>query len=367
MAGSQDRVRVKVSKGIYSDRWGFAAKVQVGARQVERRFPPDTKLTTIKAWRDETRVELRKVRDVPVQGAFSADVTRHLATLTHLPTYAERTHILNLWVSEFGDRLRGTITTTEIDTVLSRWLSDGLAASTVKHRRSALLYLWNRLDGEDSRNPVRAALVPQEPKPEARALSYAQIEAILAAMPDTGRREAGLRVTAGSKTKARLRVMAYTGLPQSSLMRLQPQDVNFTKREITIRPRRKGQGTNTIVVPLTAPGVKALRAFAKLDAWGTFSTSSMYASFQRACEHVGVTARPYDLRHSFGTTIYETSGDIRATQLMLAHASSTTTARYTLGAEAKRLRTVVGQAFPKIVAVSRGSTAAKRQKRKKQA
>ena len=49
------RKRVRVSEGIYRDRYGLAATVKVNGIQRERRFPPGTRLRTIKGWRDETR------------------------------------------------------------------------------------------------------------------------------------------------------------------------------------------------------------------------------------------------------------------------------------------------------------------------
>ena len=51
--------RVRVSKGVYRDRWGLAATVKVNGMQRERRFPRGTPLRTIQAWRDEMRGNLR--------------------------------------------------------------------------------------------------------------------------------------------------------------------------------------------------------------------------------------------------------------------------------------------------------------------
>ena len=95
-----------------------------------------------------------------------------------------------------------------------------------------------------------------------------------------------------------------------------------------------------------------------------FSTSSAWMSFQRACAKLGLTGlRPYDLRHSFGTAVYAASGDLRATQQLLGHASRSTTDRYTLAAVPDRLRVAVGQTeeflIRKKVAVPGGSTGPK--------
>ena len=95
---------------------------------------------------------------------------------------------------------------------------------------------------------------------------------------------------------------------------------------------------------------------------GPFSTSSAWRSFQRACAKLGLAGlRPYDLRHSFGTAVYAATGDLRATQKLLGHASRATTDRYTLAAVPERLQLAVGQTEKlfkgeKIMAVPRGST-----------
>ena len=126
---------------------------------------------------------------------------------------------------------------------------------------------------------------------------------------------------------------------------------------VFVKGRRKGKGAKGQVIPLTTAGLEALRQFDALDCWGTFSTSSVWQSFQRACAKLGLSGlRPYDLRHTFGTAVYATTGDLRATQHLLGHASRVTTDRYTLAAVPERLQVAVGQVehlqqAPKIVAV----------------
>ena len=53
-----DKKRVRVSEGVYRDRYGLAATVKVNGIQRERRFQRDTGLRTIQAWRAETRGSL---------------------------------------------------------------------------------------------------------------------------------------------------------------------------------------------------------------------------------------------------------------------------------------------------------------------
>jgi hypothetical protein len=54
-------------KGIRRDRGGFRAYVKVGGVQRHKRFPPDTKVSTMQNWRDDARVALRKRLPPPAQ------------------------------------------------------------------------------------------------------------------------------------------------------------------------------------------------------------------------------------------------------------------------------------------------------------
>ena len=56
---------------------------------------------------------------------------------------------------------------------------------------------------------------------------YTRLNQILDAMPDVGQGVAGQARDDASKTKARLAVIAYTGLPRSLLKRLRPEDVDW--------------------------------------------------------------------------------------------------------------------------------------------
>jgi integrase len=361
---SQQRRRIRIDTGIYKDRWGLSASVKVGsgptARTKEERFPFDTPLKTMKAWQDETRVALRKLHPTIGRGTFAADVTRYLAGRTSMPTYKERAAHLALWAAEFGTRNRHTIETVEIDTVLSRWLDDGrLAPSSVKNRRTALMALWTGLDGKRALNPVREALMPSVPDPEPRAVSYATIRKILAALPDVGQGRKGEDRADASKTKARLAVIAYTGLPHKLVKQLTPASINWRAKTVTVAKRRKGKGAVGRTLPLTADGLAALRQFADLDCWGPFSNSSMGKSWQRACKVAKVQPAPrvYDLRHSFGTEMYRQTGDVKVTSELLVHApGSIVVHRYTGGGVAARLHLAVKAFNAAMGAPKAGST-----------
>ena len=358
-----DRARRRIAIGIYADRYGLAATVKVRGQQREKRFPRDTSIKTIKNWQGDTKAALRKLRPKIGRGTFAADVERYLGGRTQMPTYKERAAHLALWCAEFGPRNRHTIETLEIDTVLSRWLDTGLQPSTVRNRRTALQALWTGLDGKAAPNPVREALMPVLAQPEARAIPFKTIAKILDAMPDVGQGRPGEARDDQSKTKARLAVIAYTGLPHALIKKLTPEAINWRTKTVTVPARKKGKGAAGRILPLTAEGAKALKTFGELECWGNFSNSSMIKSFRRACTAAKVHPAPrvYDLRHSFATEMYRQTGDPKATAELLMHSpSSQMMDRYTIGGVAPRLKLAVG-AFD--AALTAGSGRAVGQKR----
>ena len=204
--------------------------------------------------------------------------------------------------------------------------------------------------------------MPLEPEPEPRGLPYSAVQTILDAMPDVGQAIKGKPRDSATKTKARLMLMAYAGFSPATIMRLRPKDVRRDAGAVFVAGRRKGKGARGQTIPLTSAGLAALRRFDEIGCWGPFSTSAVWKSFQTACRKVGLSGlRPYDLRHSFGTAVYAATGDLRATQHLLGHASRTTTDRYTLASVPERLQVAVGQVEKlqrsrKNVAVHCGST-----------
>jgi len=244
---------------------GHRATVKVGKLQREKRYPAETGLKTIKGWQDDTRVALRKIAPAAERGTFAADAARYLKAVAAMPTLKEREKHIGLRVAEFGNRARYSITTADVDAVLNRWLLAKMSPSTVRNRRTALLHLWNRLDGTDAPNPVRRAMKPAIPEPEARAITYDQINAILKAMPDVGQGIAGKDRDDASKTKARLAVIAFTGLPHALVKRLTPASVAWQVGVVTVPRRNKGKGAKSRPLKLTDAGLAALRHFAELE------------------------------------------------------------------------------------------------------
>ena len=346
--------------GIERTPFGFRAYICVvdaaGRHRRSKRFPRTATLDSIKAWRETARVDLRRelaaAPKVQIGIGFLADADRYLESVQALPTFKERRRHIQEWAIVFGERVRSTITSAEIRAQRDRWLTVGpkciqerqpdgsiawvakplpLSASAVNHRLRALQNLWTVLDGPHAYNPVREVPEAPEPTVEPRAIPYALIARILAQLPE-------------SKTKTRLAVIAHVGLSHAQLMLVQPDDLNLRAGTLYLRPRRKGQRTTKgVTIPLSEKGQRAFRRFVALDAFGPFSSSSMRRAFQRACADLKLppTLTPYQLRHSFGTLVYTSSGDLHATGLLMGHRDARTTQRYTLGAVDPRLQAAV--------------------------
>jgi len=322
--------RVRVAPGIYRDAIGLSAQLMVRGNRIEKRFPKDTPLRVVKDWRDSQRLAARAACTERRPGTLGEDVRRYLTTARSMTTYRQRARDLDHWVAAFGPtRPRRSITAPELETVMATWLLT-LAPQTVKLRRTALLRLYHVLDGRGQPNPVRSTTTPREPAPEARGVALDDVRELVAAMPDTA-------------SRARLLLLATAGIPQALLKQMRPADVDLERALARVPARRKGRGAVGGIRPLTAHAVQAFRDLDRHDAWGRFSTSSLWQFFQRA--HAAVNAqrkeegrpplpamRPYDLRHSYGTWLYTVTQDMETVSRMLGHASTVTTRRYALGA-----------------------------------
>lgn len=384
--------------GVRRMRGGWQAYVRlhagVGGLRTKQ-YSIDAVRRDMQAWIDETFLNYRRKHPRGAKGTLAGDVVTYLATLVNRPALqAERTFQLAWWCERFGHRARHTLTSVELKTALNELLAQKYAASTVRHYRTALFHLFTELDGKNASNPLRDVAPAKQPDPLPRHIPYEIIEAIFEAMPDRrhGRkltndqattiraqvRRRGANVSAVarafgisetmvrkirdgrwkdkadllSKTKARLRVMAYTAIPPAQIKQLQPADVTWDDPSVLVRGRKKGGGVRPTRLPLIPEGVTALRALEAADAWGPYSTSSALQSFRggidamcTALEEDPATkdageqlrrqlahATPYALRHSFLTEAQLATGDIRTTQAFAMHSDIRQTQRYTLAA-----------------------------------
>jgi len=348
------RTRERITTGVYRDKFGIAIIVSVAGSP--REFRKDTngaKYASNKsiAWYidERKRVQARERQTIERQEAkgdtVRADVDRFLKTLSgghKVNTEGYMKH----WTALFGDHQRNALTELEVQTAFA---SIHKGASTKRHIRRALVQFYNTLNGISGYNPARVLTPPPKPAEKARAIPYEQIEKIFAALQP-------------SRARARLKVLAYVGLPQKQIAQLQPSDLRLTDRELIAHPRRKGAGAAGRAIPLSDVAIAALAEFASLNAFGTFQNSQLVRTFKLGAKRAKVTlsddARPYDLRHSFLTEVYRSTGDPFAVAELGIHATIQQTARYAKGAVTER-------ATKAIAAVPRFNVVAEAQKHPK--
>lgn len=335
-------------------RWiptGWQVYLTIRGRFQSKVFPRPTPLAKMKAWRQEQRVRSRTgAAPLPADGnTLAADIAAYLAQRQTMPTLRHRADDLTLWRIALGpSRVRKGITAGEIREQLETWRAAGYAASTVNHRRTALMSLWTVLDGKSAPNPARDVPRFSEPQGPPRALSQAAVLLLLDAMPT-------------SQTKARLELLRWTGWPPAQMAKLRPHHIRWNDA-VYIEPRRKGKGAPGVWMALLPEAWAALRHFKRLGCWGEtlkdgtskgWSTSAARTSFRRAARHARRTVAtayarrtmdraaartlrrellditPYQLRHSFATLVAGITQDDRAVQTLLQHADIRTTHKYT--------------------------------------
>jgi integrase len=334
-------VSPRLPRGLTRDKKGWRIYVSRGVHRepFRRHYPPSL---SEEQMIDELRAQQKSQRAGRLEtgpiGTLSADVNRYLvAYFASRPGRLERERHLKLWIAELGaDIWRRQITREEVSRILQKWRTSGLSAETCNHRRTALLAMWNALDGKSAANPVRDVPRFTVPPPLPRAIPYPLIERALKQLPKC-------------RTRARLKLMAYTGARPVQIRKIQAADWNRKAKTLLLAATSKGAGTKPHAVPLSPQAEAAMREFDETDAWGHFGEAPLCRMWKRAAIAVGLPAScvPYDLRHSWGTQIYRATGDLRITADLMGHASLAMSQRYTLAAVQAGERRAVQVAFPK--------------------
>lgn len=183
---------------------------------------------------------------------------------------------------------------------------------------------------------------PRQPKRLPKAISIAQVEALLEAC--AGDDPLMLR------DRALLELLYATGARVSEAIDLNVDDVIGDDARVATAVRLFGKGRKQRIVPfgrfaqeaLEAYLVRARPLFAPRGAatpalflgarGGRLSRQSAWLVIRAAAEraHLDVELSPHTLRHSFATHLLEGGADVRVVQELLGHASVATTQIYTL-------------------------------------
>lgn len=328
---------LKHERGIRRTSHGWQVYTTKGGKFRSKHLPAETEISTLRKERGTLEARATLGLDAPaaepVTGPTLADdVESYLKAIAGMTTYSDRAYRVKKWRDALGpERSRSTVTAVEIRQQLEAWRVKGAAPGTLNLLNTALRHLWTVLDGPDARNPLRA--IPryrEEEKPLSLPPWKAAVDLLENLEP--------------SKSRARLKVLLWTGWPSAIVKRLRPQDINWRKREAVTHGRRKGGGTKPRVVPLHANAVKALREFAAADAWGPFSGSALHSLLHRACDAASMRRfRVYDLRHLFVTRLTLKSKDERGVAELALHSTPSQTWRYSRQAGSTRAKSALAR------------------------
>lgn len=205
------------------------------------------------------------------------------------------------------------------------------------------LYRWWGRHGRVSQNPVDGLRPPKAPKPLPKALSVEQAVALAGHESEHGDPLLAARDHAIAELLygAGLRVGELVGLD----LQAGPQAAGWVDAD-DATAHVLGKGSKRRSVPVGTAALAALRAWVALRAQladagepalfvsrrGTRLTASQVRSRLAALgQQAGLPTRvhPHMLRHSYASHLLQSSGDLRAVQELLGHASISTTQVYT--------------------------------------
>jgi integrase/recombinase XerC len=257
-----------------------------------------------------------------------------------------------------------SLTATDIRGAVARAHSGGLSARSIGHRLSAWRAFYRWLAGRIDlpANPVATVRAPKRAKTLPKALSVDDAHTLMES-PATATAE-------GLRDHAMLELFYSSGLRLSELVGL---DVHFVdangyrsagwlkldEAEVEVL----GKGNRRRSVPVGSKALDALRAWLAvrgelvkhdphplfLSARGNrMSPNVVRERVKRAALTAGIPANvhPHVLRHSFATHVLQSSGDLRAVQELLGHASIAATQVYT-GLDFQHLARIYDQAHPR--------------------
>lgn len=208
--------------------------------------------------------------------------------------------------------------------------------ATVRRHLSSLRGFFRHLvdRGELRANPAVGVRAPKQPQPLPKTLTQDDAARLVEAPVD--------ETVVAVRDRAVLELFYSSGLRLAELHGLDADAFESDFSEVRVL----GKGRRQRVVPVGRKAREALRAWLRVranlaapaeralfvSARGTrLSRGSIQArlTYWARRAGLGVRVHPHKLRHSFATHLLEDSGDLRAVQELLGHASISTTQVYT--------------------------------------
>lgn len=247
--------------------------------------------------------------------SYSRDLRRLFELAADTPLDSLKTHHIRRFIAQLhGNGMGGR----SLARMLSAW-------------RGFFSYLMRAHAFAD--NPCAGLRAPRSPKTLPQALSPDEAVRMVDLPADTPE---------AIRDKAMFELFYSSGLRLAELTNLDPPQIDMGAGEVRVI----GKGSKTRIVPLGKYAITALQAWlavrgqlAKADETALFVGLRGSRITPRVVQlrmkqwgiRQGITSNvhPHLLRHSFATHVLQSSGDLRAVQEMLGHASISTTQVYT--------------------------------------
>jgi integrase/recombinase XerC len=228
----------------------------------------------------------------------------------------------------------------------------GLAGRSIQRNLSVLRSFCRYLirQGALPANPAQDIRAPKSPRKLPNSIDVDHLQQLFNARPENWLARRDLTM---------MELFYSSALRLAELVGLDLQDIDLEQGEARVL----GKGRKTRIVPVGAKAREALSAWLQERALyvadgepalfinrtgGRLSPRSVQQRLRHWSSRQGLNSRlhPHALRHSCATHILESSGDLRAVQELLGHASLTTTQVYT-HLDFQRLVQVYDQAHPR--------------------
>ena len=292
----------------------------------------------------------------PAEPAFVSDFLSHLIRERRLSphtaaAYARDVRVLLELTQEQESALQD-LQIHQIRRFVARLHGRGLGGKSLARMLSAWRGLFNYLarDHGFTRNPCVGVRAPKSPKPLPKALS-----------PDEATRLVSFPQNdpLAVRDRAMFELLYSSGLRLSELTSLRQADISFGDATVRVI----GKGNKTRVIPVGSHALRALRDWLPVRASLPHRNDSALflnrrgdaispRTVQSRLRALGIRqdlpghVHPHMLRHSFASHVLQSSGDLRAVQEMLGHASISTTQVYT-HLDFQYLAKVYDQAHPR--------------------
>lgn len=323
-------------------------------------------------WKDRLTDSDSTARDTAHIAAYLGHLQTQRKLADHtLDSYQRDLHQLQSLSAEKSSVGLADLTQIDIRRFASQLHARGLSASSIARKLSAWrgFYQWLALQQTLRSNPTDGVKAPRRAKSLPKALGVDDAVRLV-----SGAGESTEDPSLKSCNRAMFELLYSSGLRVSELTSLDRQYVKINTHEsagwidmdaaeVTVT----GKGNKRRSVPVGAAAIEALRHWLTLrdtitapatmvDPYALFITArgrrmtprTVQTRIKSLAQSLGIPAdvHPHVLRHSFASHVLQSSGDLRAVQEMLGHASIASTQVYT-SLDFQRLAQVYDAAHPR--------------------